>query len=42
MGRNEHWNRIYTTKTREQVSWFEPSPSVSLELLQLAGLSNQS
>jgi len=38
----EHWNRIYTTKTSEQVSWFEPSPAVSVELLQLAGLNDHS
>ena len=41
MGRDEHWNRIYTTKTDDQVSWFEPSPAISLELLQSAGLSKQ-
>jgi hypothetical protein len=42
MGRYQHWNRIYSTKTGEQVSWFEPSPAVSLEFLQAAGLSKQS
>jgi len=38
MGRHEHWNRIYSTKTAEQVSWFETSPAVSLQFLQSAGL----
>ena len=42
MGRNEHWNRIYATKSGEQVSWFEVSPAVSMEFLQLAGLNNHS
>ena len=42
MGRDEHWNRIYSTKTDEQVSWFERSPATSLEFLQSAGLSQQS
>jgi hypothetical protein len=42
MGRDEHWNRIYTTKTDDQVSWFEPLPAVSLQLLHSAGLSKHS
>jgi predicted methyltransferase len=32
MGRNKHWNHLYTTKTDEQVSWLEASPPVSLRL----------
>jgi hypothetical protein len=34
------WNTgtaIYTTKTDDQVSWFEPLPAVSLQLLQSCG-----
>lgn len=35
----DHWNTIYTTKTEEQVSWFEPVPAVSVKLMRAAGLS---
>jgi hypothetical protein len=42
IGRNEHWNRIYSTKTDGQVSWFEASPGVSVEFLQSAGLAKHS
>jgi hypothetical protein len=42
MGRHEHWNLIYSTTTDEQVSWFEPLPTVSLELLHAAGLTKHS
>lgn len=38
MERNQHWNRIYSTKSDEQVSWFEPLPSISLRLMNAAGL----
>ena len=32
-----HWDRVYGTKTDQQVSWFEASPSTSLELIDAAG-----
>jgi len=34
-----HWNSIYGAKGEDGVSWFEALPSVSLELLNAAGLS---
>ena len=34
----DHWNAIYREKSDHEVSWFEPSPAVSLQLLEAAGL----
>ncbi len=34
-----HWNRVYTTKTEREVSWFEPLPAMSLEMLEAAGMT---
>lgn len=42
MERDHHWNRIYATKADEEVSWFEALPSVSLTLMQAAGLDKNS
>jgi SAM-dependent methyltransferase len=30
---HEHWQRVWTDKEPTEVSWFEPSPRVSLELI---------
>lgn len=37
--RKEHWENIYTTKALETVSWYQPDPHTSLDLLRDAGLS---
>lgn len=29
----EHWDRMYSTRPEQELSWFEEDPSVSLELL---------
>jgi SAM-dependent methyltransferase len=42
MERAEHWNRVYTTKTEQDVSWFEPLPAISLEMLEAAGMTADS
>ena len=42
MERAAHWNRVYTTKTEQQVSWFEPLPAISLEMLEAAGMTKES
>ena len=42
MERAAHWNRVYTTKAADDVSWFEPLPTVSLELLEAAGMTAES
>jgi 2-polyprenyl-3-methyl-5-hydroxy-6-metoxy-1,4-benzoquinol methylase len=31
--RSRHWNEVYDTKGAKQVSWFQPDPTVSLELI---------
>lgn len=36
--RQAHWQQVYTTKAEDGVSWFEPSPDLSLALLDEAGL----
>ena len=37
----EHWQRVYTTKSEREVSWFETMPSVSLRLMEAAGLTSE-
>lgn len=36
MNRREHWERIYRTKSPEQLSWFQEGPTVTLKMLELA------
>jgi SAM-dependent methyltransferase len=33
-----HWNQIYREKSPDEVSWFEPMPQSSLELIDEAGI----
>jgi SAM-dependent methyltransferase len=42
MERAAHWNRVYTTKAAQDVSWFEPLPAISLEMLEAAGMVAES
>jgi 2-polyprenyl-3-methyl-5-hydroxy-6-metoxy-1,4-benzoquinol methylase len=37
VSRQDHWEKIYTTKGESQVSWFQETPALSLELIALAG-----
>lgn len=39
MDRRTHWDRIYTTNASEDVSWFQPEPTISLRLLESAWLT---
>jgi hypothetical protein len=39
MDRKAHWQRIYTTKATDAVSWFQPAPTVATQLLNAAGLT---
>jgi hypothetical protein len=39
VNRKAHWERVYTTKASNQVSWFQGSPTVSAQLLSSAGLA---
>jgi hypothetical protein len=34
-----HWERVYTTKASEELSWFQPEPARSLQLLERSGLT---
>jgi SAM-dependent methyltransferase len=38
--RKTHWNSVYTTKAEDEVSWFETLPSISLEMMEAAGLDD--
>lgn len=33
-----HWERVYTTKAPDQLSWFEPTPTTSLALFRESGI----
>jgi hypothetical protein len=39
MDRKAHWQRVYTTEAPEAVSWFQPAPTVSIQLLESAGVT---
>lgn len=38
-GHGPIWNTVFTTKSEQQANWFEALPAVSLELMEAAGLS---
>jgi SAM-dependent methyltransferase len=40
--RQTHWQNVYRTRTADSVSWYRPHLDVSIELLELAGLSADS
>ncbi len=37
MDRKQHWETVYETKQSADVSWFQPLPTKSLELIEAAG-----
>ena len=39
MDQQGHWDRVYRTKGEQDLSWFEAVPSVSLALMEAAGLT---
>ena len=39
MSRSEHWNDVYTRKAANDLSWFQPEATVSLELIRAAQLA---
>jgi SAM-dependent methyltransferase len=39
VNRKEHWQKVYQTRAADAVSWYRPRLGVSLELLELAGMS---
>lgn len=36
--RQQHWNNIYQTKALHEVSWYQPKPETSLQLIQESNL----
>jgi SAM-dependent methyltransferase len=40
--RGAHWEDVYRTKGEREVSWFQETPSVSLELIRSAGATRNS
>src|SRR5215216_1621887 len=36
MERKQHWEKIYSAKPTTQLSWYQPHPEVSLELIKKA------
>ena len=34
MDRRSHWNNVYTTKAADEVSWYQPDPMLSMELVR--------
>ena len=40
--RQSHWQNVYTTKGESEVSWFQESPAISLELIRSAGATKES
>jgi SAM-dependent methyltransferase len=34
----EHWENVFSTKPQNEVSWFQPYPKTSMELIDLFGL----
>ncbi len=40
--RGAHWENVYRTKGEQEVSWFQETPSVSLELIRSTGAARRS
>ncbi len=39
MKEQQHWDKVYSEKQPTEVSWYEPMPEISLELLRSCELS---
>src|SRR5258708_22804568 len=37
VSRQDHWEKVYTTKAESEVSWFQETPAPSLQLIELVG-----
>jgi len=42
LSRQHHWEKVYTTKGESEVSWFQETPALSLELIELVGAMQNS
>jgi len=41
MDRRQHWEQVYQNKTPESVSWFQPDPVLSRQLIEGTGIGKQ-
>jgi SAM-dependent methyltransferase len=41
MDLRQHWEEVYRRKAEQEVSWFQADPSLSLDLIQQAGVAKQ-
>jgi 2-polyprenyl-3-methyl-5-hydroxy-6-metoxy-1,4-benzoquinol methylase len=39
LGRQAHWENVYTTKDEQAVSWFQERPDISLDLIRATGVN---
>ena len=42
MARKQHWEHVFLTKDPADVGWVQPEPTLSLRLLDAAGLNTAS
>src|SRR5262245_9456403 len=42
MNRQIHWDKVYSAKAEDQVSWFEALPVLSLEMIDASGATRES
>lgn len=40
--RQAHWENVYRTKAENEVSWFQETPAISLEMIEAAGVDTDS
>jgi SAM-dependent methyltransferase len=40
MNRREHWDKVYAEQAENEVSWFQPTPAMSLKLFDALGLDS--
>ncbi|HEU0223970.1 MAG TPA: class I SAM-dependent methyltransferase [Steroidobacteraceae bacterium] len=40
--RHAHWEQVWRTRAPREVSWYQPEPTVSLELIEAAGIAQDS
>jgi hypothetical protein len=38
LGRQAHWENVYTTKDEKAVSWFQEKPDISVDLIRAPGV----
>jgi hypothetical protein len=38
LGRQAHWDNVYATKGENEVSWFQESLTISLDLIRAPGV----